>query len=97
MIARVTRYQVNVDKIDESIKAFKESVIPAVKQQKGYRSGYLLTDRKTGKCITIAFWDSEKDAIADEQSGHYQKRVDTGKDRFISPPVREIYEVVAQD
>jgi hypothetical protein len=32
MIARVTRYQVSVDTLDEGIKAFKESVIPAVKQ-----------------------------------------------------------------
>lgn len=97
MIARVTRYQVNVLEVEETIKAFNTSVIPMVKQQKGYRNGYLLTDRTTGKCMTIAFWDSDVDAIADEQSGDYQKRVDTGKDRFTSPPVREIYEVVAQD
>ena len=68
-----------------------------MKLQKGYRSGYLLADRKTGKCISIAFWDSEKDAIADEQSGHYQKRVDIGKNRHTAPPIRELYEVVAQD
>ena len=97
MIARVTRFQVNVDKVDESVKTFKKEVIPAVKLQKGYRSGYLLTDRKTGKCISIAFWDSEKDAIADEQSGHYQKRVDIGKNRHTTTQVRELYEVVVQD
>ena len=97
MIARVTRFEVDVGKVEESIKAFKESVIPAVKLQKGYQSGYLLTDRKTGKCISIAFWDSEKDAIADEQSGQYQKRVDIGKNRHKAPPIRELYEVSAQD
>ena len=68
-----------------------------MKLQKGYRSGYLLTDRKTGKCISIAFWDSEEAAIADEQSGHYQQRRDIGKHLFTAPPVRELYEVVAQD
>ena len=47
-------------------------------------------------CSTIAFWDSEEDAIADEQSGNYQKRVDTGKDRYMSLPVREMYEVAGQ-
>ena len=97
MIARVTRFQVNVDKLDESIKAFKESVIPAVRLQKGYQSGYLLTDRKTGKCISIAFWGSEKDAIADEQSGQYQKRVDIGKNRHKAAPTRELYKVAVQD
>ena len=97
MIARLTRFQVNVDKLDETRKSFEEGVIPAVKLQKGCQSGYLLTDRKTGKCISIAFWDSEEDAIADEQSGHYQERVDTGKHRFTAPPVRELYDVVVQD
>jgi len=97
MIARITRFQGNIDKLDEGIKAFKERVIPAVKLQKGYRSGYMLANRKTGKCITIAFWDSEEDAIADEKSGHYQERVDIGKNLYTVPPVRELYEVVAQD
>ena len=97
MIARLTRYQVDANRLDESIKAFKESVIPAVKSQKGYRSGYLLIDRATGRCATIAFWDSEKDLTADEQSGQYRKRVDTGKDRFVTPPVTEVYEVIVQD
>ena len=97
MIARVTRFQVNVDKLDETRKAFEEGVIPAVKLRKGYQSGYLLTDRKTGKCVSIAFWDSEEDAITDEQSGHYQERVDMGRHLFTVPPVRELYEVVVQD
>jgi len=97
MIARVTRYQIDVDRIDESIKNFEENVIPAVKLQKGYRNGYLLIDRKTGNSITIAFWDSEENTVADEQSGNYQKRVDTGKGRYKTPPVRELYEVVVQD
>ena len=97
MIARVGRFQVNVDKLDEVKKAFKEGVIPAVKLQKGYRSGYLLTDHKTGNCISIALWDSEEDAIADEQSGHFQERVNMGKEFFIAPPIRELYEVALKD
>jgi heme-degrading monooxygenase HmoA len=97
MIARITRYQVASDKLDEDIKAFKESVIPAAKLQKGFRSGYLLVDRKTGKCISLAFWDSEGDAISDEKSGKYQRRVDIGKSHFIAPPVRELYEVAIQE
>ena len=93
MIARVNTFQVASDKVDETIKSFKEDVFPAVKLQKGYRSGYLLTDRKTGKCISIGFWDGEKDAVADEQSGAYQKRVDTGKNLYTALPVRELYDV----
>ncbi len=97
MFARLTKVQVNVDRLDETIKLFEESVIPAAKSQKGYRGAYLLTDRKTGKGVAIALWDSEEDAIANEQSGYYQEQVDKFKDFFTAPPVREGYEVSLQD
>jgi heme-degrading monooxygenase HmoA len=97
MIARVTRFQVKVDKLDELKNNFEKDVFPAVKQQKGYRNGYLLTDRKTGNCISLAFWDTEKDVFADEQSGHFQERVNMGKEFFVAPPVRELYEVASKD
>jgi heme-degrading monooxygenase HmoA len=94
VITRITRWQIAPDRIEDGIKVFKERVLPAAKKQKGYKSGYLLVDRKTGKFETVAFWNSEKDAIADEQSGEYQKRIDAGKERPIAAPVREIYEVI---
>lgn len=97
MVARVTRFQANVDKLYEVKRNFEKSVFPAVKLQKGYRSGYLLTDRKTGNCISFAFWDTEHDALADEQSGHFQDRVNMGKEFFVAPPVRELYEVASKD
>jgi heme-degrading monooxygenase HmoA len=97
MIGRVTTCQTTLDKLDEVIKSFKEGDIPAAKLQKGFRGCYLLTDRKTGKFISISFWDSKNDVIADEGSGQYQKRVDLRKNLYTSPPVRELYEVSAQD
>jgi len=97
MVARVTRFQANVDKLDEVKKNFEKSVFPAVKLRKGYQNGYLLTDRKTGNCISLAFWDTEHDVIADEQSGHFQERINMGKKFFVKPPVRELYEVASKD
>ena len=96
MFARLTIIQVNIKRIDEATKLYKESVIPAAKSQKGYRGIYLLTDRKTGKGISIAFWDSEKDAIANEQSGYYKEQVGKFKDLLTATPVREGYEVSVQ-
>ena len=96
MFARLSIVQVKIDKLDETRKIFEESVIPAAKSQKGYRGGYLLTDRKTGKGISITLWDSEEDAIANEQSGYYQKQISKFKDFFTAPPVREGYEVSLQ-
>ena len=97
MFARVSIIQVKSDKIDEATKIYRENVTPARKAQKGSRGGYLLTDRKTGKGMAITLWDSEEDAIANEQSGYYQEQINKFKDVFTAPPVREGYEVSFQD
>ena len=97
MFARVSIIQVKSDQIDEAIKIYAESVTPARKAQKGSHGAYLFTDRKTGKGMAITLWDSEEDAIANEQSGYYQEQISKFKDVFAAPPVREGYEVSFQD
>jgi heme-degrading monooxygenase HmoA len=97
MFARVTNSQIKVDKLDEAIKIVKENVLTVAKSQKGYRGAYLLTDSKTGKGLIISLWDTEEDAIANEESGYYQEQVAKFKDIFAAPPVREGYEVSVQD
>ena len=96
MFARVTIVQMKKDKVDEAINLFRESVVPAAKSQKGHKDIYLLTDRSTGKGLSIAIWDTEEDAIANEQSGYYQEQLGKFKDLFTAPPVREGYEVSVQ-
>ena len=96
MFARFTIVQVNVDKIDESIKLYEESVVPTAKSLKGFRSITLYTDRKTGKGYSISIWDSEEDAIANEQSGYYREQVGKFAEFMTAPPVQEGYEVTAQ-
>ena len=93
MFARFTIVEVNVDKIDELIKLFEDSIVPAAKSQKGYQGAYLFNDRKTGKGCVISLWDSEEDAVANEQSGYYKEQVGKAAEFFTGPPVREGYEV----
>ena len=93
MFARFTIVQVNVDKVDEVIKLYEDSVVPAAKSQKGYRGAYMFTDRKTGKGYSISLWDSEEDALANEQSGYYKGQVGKFAEHFTAPPVQESYEV----
>jgi len=97
MFARLTIVQVKKEKLDETVKLYEESVVPAAKSQKGYRGTCLLTDRNTGKGVSIAFWDSEEDLIASEDSGYYKEQVSKFKDYFAAPSVREIYEVSVKD
>ncbi len=95
--ARVTITQSKIESYDELVKLYAESVVPAAKSQKGYRGILLLTNRETGKSISISFWDSEEDAIANEQSGYYQEQVAKFKEFFTAPPVKEGYEVTVKD
>jgi len=97
MFARLTSFQGRTDKFNKAVKMWKEIDTPDYKQLKGYRGAYLLADRDTGKGVSMTLWDNKEDAIAEEQSGHYDKSKDMYKDFLIGPTVREGYEVVAQD
>jgi len=96
MFARLTTAQIPIDRIDIFIKIFEESVVPAAKSQKGYKSIYLSVDRKTGKGVAIGFWESEEDAIANEENRFYQEQVAKFITFYTKPPIREGYEVVVQ-
>jgi heme-degrading monooxygenase HmoA len=96
MFARITKVQIKSNTLEETEKIYRESVIPAAKAQKGYQRTYMLADRKTGKGMAFTLWDSEEDAIANEQSGYYREQLDKFKDVFAAPPIREGYEVIVQ-
>ncbi|MDP2982735.1 MAG: ester cyclase [Candidatus Latescibacter sp.] len=95
--ARVTVTQMKPAKMAESVKIYEESVVPEAKKQKGFRGIMLLSDLKTGKGLSIAVWDSEADAVANEQSGYYKAQVDKFKDLLTAKPIREGYVVTVQE
>lgn len=72
------------------------AVVPAAKAQKGYLAIYLLVDCKTGKGLSISAWDSEENAVANEQNGYYQEQIGKFKELLAAPPVQEGYELVVQ-
>lgn len=59
MYARVTIIHGDKEKVNDAIKLYKKHVIPAAKAQKGFKGITLLTDKKTGKGISIIYWNSE--------------------------------------
>lgn len=96
MYARVTIVQVLPGKDDEAIDIFRDSVVPAAMEQKGHKGHYLLTDRKSGKSISISLWETEADMTVGASSGHYQQQLAKFKGIFAALPVREDYEVTVQ-
>jgi heme-degrading monooxygenase HmoA len=93
----VTTLQIQPDKADEALRIFRGSVVPAAKQQPGYRSFMALTDRATGKGMAISVWATETDVHATESDGFYQEQVAKVAHLLTAAPIREIYEVILTD
>jgi len=97
MYTRLTIFRFNINRIDEGIKIYQESVIPAAKTQKGFSHAYLLIDRNTGDGISMTFWETQADVLANEENRYYQEQlVKFFPGFFESGPIREGYEVVFQ-
>jgi len=91
MHARVILGKVKHDKQDEAIKIYKESVGPAVKEQKGFQRMHLLTDPDTSKFISITIWETENDMVAGESSGYLQEQLNKISALFVGPPTIQHY------
>jgi len=96
MYARVTEFNVKLEKVEEGIELYKKSVVPAAKAQKGFVCLYFLTDRPTGRGKAITFWKTEKDCLANEHNRYYQEQLAKFIDFYSSPPIREGYEVTVK-
>ena len=97
LFARLTIAPIKEGKMDDLMKIYKESIVPAAKAQEGYQGAYLLTNKETSKAISVTVWDSEEDAIANEQSGYYKEQVAKAVPCFSGAPVREGYEISVSD
>jgi quinol monooxygenase YgiN len=93
MHVRVTKVQLQLDKVDEAIRIYQDSVVPAAKQQPGFHSTFMVTDRASGTGMAISFWESEAAMQAGEASGYYQEQLAKFAPLLTAPPVREVYEV----
>ena len=95
MYAQMSRVQIQPGKMDEAIGIFVDSVVPLVRQQKGFGTFYLFVDRSTDRVVVTNLWDTEADAAALLESGFYQEQVAKFSSIFANPPERVVYEVAA--
>ncbi|HUU39205.1 MAG TPA: hypothetical protein VMW46_13505 [Candidatus Desulfaltia sp.] len=93
MYARLTTMNIKLEKINEAIKIYRTSVVPAAKSQHGFVAAYLLTDRPTGRGISMTVWKTEEDALANEHNRYYQEQLIKFIEFFQSAPIREGYEI----
>jgi heme-degrading monooxygenase HmoA len=96
MYARTVSGQMLPGRMDEGISIYRDSIAPAAKQQKGSKGVFFLVDRKTGKFVSLATWDTEADMIAGEASGYLREQIAKAAPTFAGPPETEHFEVAVQ-
>jgi hypothetical protein len=92
MVARVTHVRVNQDDVEESVRLFDESVVPAAEQEEGFMGAMLLV-RQDGRALAIDLCDTLENMRANEHSGFYQTQIAKFADKIVERPSREFYEV----
>ena len=92
MNAGVVKSRYKKSELDNAIKLYRETVLPAIAAHEGARSGTFLIDRSTGDAISIAMYDNEAAARsfapkAEKLIGSFEQFLAGDK------PQREVYEV----
>jgi heme-degrading monooxygenase HmoA len=96
MYARVVNVQFQKGKLEEAKRIVNESIVPVLKEQKGFKNQYLLTQQDTGKAISINLWESETDLTVFEKSPLYREILGKLGAVLAGPPAGEAYEISIQ-
>ena len=94
MFARTTTMQLKIAFIDDALAVYENSIVPAARSQKGLIELSLLLDRNTGKAISMAIWESQQDAKANEESHYYQEQLVKLLSFYAYPPIKEGFQVL---
>jgi len=92
VVARVTHVQVRPEDVDESVRLFDESVVPAAEQERGFMGAMLLV-RPDGHALALDLCDTVENLRENERNGFYQTQIAKFADRITGSPSREVYEV----
>jgi heme-degrading monooxygenase HmoA len=98
MYARVTQAEIDAVRmsVDDAVELFRESVLPALRDQEGFEGVYVLLSPES-KALAVTFWDDEASAdagAAAAEGGFYGEQLSKFVTIFRAPPGRERYDVV---
>ena len=93
MYARAVNVQFQSGKIQEASRIVKDSIVPAMQKQKGFKGQLLLTQRNTGKAVSINLWETQDDLTLFETSPLYRELMGNLAGVLAEPPTGERYEV----
>jgi heme-degrading monooxygenase HmoA len=96
MHARTGVSHIKSGKMDEAIAMYRDSIVPLLKQQKGFKGLYWLADRKTDKYTVLTLWETEAHMTATETSGLLQEVISKFAPYVAEQTAIDRYEVALQ-
>jgi hypothetical protein len=97
MYARVTTIQVSPYRLDEAIGIIRDQVLPAIRQQNGFKGYLMLVNRGTGNGINITLWEEEADRqVTGPNSTYYRDAIGKVVPFLTDAPRVEDLELVIQ-
>ena len=94
MYGRIVSVYVEPEDLGKAVGIYRDSVIPAAKEQKGFHNALLFTDSATGRAVSITIWETEEDLLAGQNSGFYQEQIAKFTELLIRTPDQEGFELV---
>ena len=92
MFARMTTLQFQPTRAAEGFDVLRNSVVPTIKEQHGFKGLVLLRDASTGDAAALTFWEAEADMAA-SASGNYPVQLQKLTGLISNAPTRTIYSV----
>lgn len=89
MYATVALIHLQSEKVDEGLSTWRESFLPLLEQQKGYKGALAQAQPEERRGMSVLLWDTEEDAPAAIHSSSVQEQVGELHPFFAAEPVRE--------
>ena len=89
--SRIVMGTIEPDKHEEAFTIFTDNIIPAAREQEGFRGANLFSNPQNGKFISTTIWKTEEDMFASGNNGYLKEQLDKVASLLSEPPVIEHY------
>jgi len=96
MFARIVEMTSDPNRRDKTNEIFRNSVLPALKQQKGFE-GAIQCMNQQGEGVAVSLWESQEEEALSAGEQIYLEQISKFREVFTKPQVRHTGEVRAHD
>ena len=91
--SRIVMGKIEPGRHEEAFTIFTDKIIPAAREQEGFRGANLFSNPETGKFISTTIWKTEEDMKASDKGEYLKGQLDRVAGLLTEPPVIEYYMV----